>query len=219
MPKISNTVAKTETPVVTESKEEKATPTISDETLKALLARIDELEAQVKTSAKSEVVNETVAEPLANKQIKLISLYYGALNLATEFGKEPKVVFNAYGQSKNVLYSTLVDIVNYNKKFADAGMFYICDKDAVYFLGLSDVYDNLLSKVMIDNICNFKVEDIDSVLDNVTDAQKDVITHNIAMKIFNGESVDYNTVEMINKKFNVNIQSIADGMKKFADKV
>ena len=98
-------------------------------------------------------INKAYEEPSPTKNIKLISLYYGSLNLSD--GKNSKISFDRYGQVKNCLYSKLVDIVDNNAKFAESGYFYIADKAAVYNLGLADVYKNIKPKEVLDNICDY----------------------------------------------------------------
>lgn len=156
-------------------------------------------------------------EPSPNKQIRIISLYYGELNLSTEpYGKGKLLSFSKYGEVKTVLYSTLIDIVNTNRKFAEDGSFYILDRDATYYLGLSEIYTNILSKDIMDKICNYSASEIVDLLNNATDEQKSTIVHNICDRIYNGESVDLNKCDVISKCCGVNIMNRVDEMKKFS---
>lgn len=234
MPKIANTVEKV-APITDETKEDTNYDSIIKENqdlkskLDMLLDKFSILENKVNetvaTDTKTEVPTRTIeksedieyTDPLPNKQIKIMSLYYGSLNLATEIGGSAKYTFNKYGQIKPVLYSTLTEIVNVNRKFVENGSLYILDKNAVYSLGLSEVYKEILTKDIIDNICEYSVSDINSILDNITDAQKDIMIYNLRMKIFNGEIIDYNKLDVINKKFGVDIMSQVNEMKDFGN--
>lgn len=153
-------------------------------------------------------------EPSPNKQIRLISLCYGVLNLSTEpYGKGKLVSFNKYGESKTILYSTLIDIVNNNRKFAENGSFYILDKDAVYYLGLSDYYKGILSKDIMDNIFNYSPSEITDLLRNATDEQKEVLVHNTIDKIYNNQPIDLNKADLIGKSCGINIMNKVSEMK------
>jgi hypothetical protein len=140
-------------------------------------------------------------------------MFCGVLNLSTESGREPVLTFRKYGEIKSLLYSTLIQVVNYNKSFADEGYFYIMDKDAVYYLGLTEAYEKLLNKDMMDGICSFNDNLFGEMLDNVTDIQKQTIIKLVSEKICNGEQVDYNKLEILNKKFNTDIKKVSEEMK------
>ena len=85
-------------------------------------------------------------EPDANKQIRLVSMYYGSLTLCNSMNRNTArmLTFSKFGEIKSVLYHDLVDFVNNERKFAEAGYFYILDKAAVYHLGLSSDYKKLV---------------------------------------------------------------------------
>jgi len=222
MPKITNSTEKT-TPIVQEpsvsvdyEKMIKENEELRNQ-LNALLSKSSDKDTSKSVSAiKAEVPEEEMyTEPSSNKRIKIMSLYYGELNLAKEYAGKPKIEFNKYGQIKSVLYSDLTDIVNTNMKFQEDGRFYILDKSAVYYLGLSEIYKSILPKDAIDKICDFDTSDISSILDTIPTSQKDVICHNIEMSIFNGENIDFNKVDVISRKFGIDIKAKAEEMKKF----
>jgi len=230
MPKIANAAST----IVEEKVTNVAEPTIGNAEYQQILQDNAELKAKLEVLISSmqksdniaskiespklaevEVENEGFVEPSANKQIKVMSLYYGSLNLPTEEGGSAKLSFNQYGQVKSVSYSKLNDIVNTNKKFVDNGLFYVLDKNAVYFLELTELYKTILNKDAIDKICDFSANTIESMLDNITDSQKEIIIHNISMSIYGGQAVDYNKVDIISRKFGVDIKAKAEGMKSF----
>ena len=161
-------------------------------------------------------VNEEIeyAEPNPNKQIRIVSLCYGSLNLSTEpFGKGRLLSFSKYGESKMVLYSTLIDIVNNNRKFAEQGLFYILDKDAVYYLGLSEFYKNIIPIDSVDKIFNYSTKEIESMLSNINDSQKQSIAHTIADKMYAGIDFDLNKVSIIDKCCGTDIIGMVREMK------
>lgn len=223
MPKTTNTsnLKKNDETVQTIQKESYSN---NEEIINQLMKKIEELTRMVNESKEAQKLSENSSsldncveefkEPNPNKQIRLISLCYGALNLSTEpFGKGKLVSFSKYGESKTILYSTLIDIVNNNRKFAENGSFYILDKDAVYYLGLSDFYKNILSKDIMDNIYNYSPAEINDLLRSATEEQKEVIVRNTIDKIYNNIPVDLNKADVIGKSCGVDIMSKVSEMK------
>ena len=142
-------------------------------------------------------------EPSPNKNIKIISLYYGSLNLSD--GKNSIISFKKYGEVKNCIYSKLIDIVNNNLKFAQDGYFYIANEDAVYYLGLSDSYKKIQPKEVLDNICDYDESVIKSIGSVLTDEQKNTISYGLATRKFYGEKLDLNKIDILSKAIGINI--------------
>ena len=203
---IENETVVAETPV-------SSTPNID---LQALLSRISELESALAKAKSVEDVTSS-SEPDFNKNIRLVSQYYGVLNLSTEpNGRGRLVTFDRYGQVRNVLYSTLVDLVNNNRRFSEEGYFYILDKDAVYNLGLSEFYeDRILSKEVMDKICDYDKEEIADILSNATEVQKETIVRNLVDKVASGADVDMNKCIYVGDVCGVKIMEKVSELKSF----
>lgn len=148
-------------------------------------------------------VSKEYVEPSPNKNIKIISLYYGSLNLSD--GKNSIISFKKYGEVKNCIYSKLIDIVNNNLKFAQDGYFYIANEDAVYYLGLSDSYKKIQPKEVLDNICDYDESVIKSIGSVLTDEQKNTISYGLATRKFYGEKLDLNKIDILSKAIGINI--------------
>ena len=216
MPKISTAKASQEEPVVETEGMDVATPSVAPD-IQALLDKIAELEAKV--SAASAVAEAADAsEPSSNKNIKIMSMFYGTLNLATQpYGAGRIVSFDRYGQIRTVLYSTLVDIVNTNRRFAEEGYFYIMDKDAVYHLGLSEFYsDRIVPKKVLDDILTYDESNISTIVENLTEAQKETLAQDVLNKMFNGKNLDLNKVGILGKYLNVDFNAKLSEMKSFS---
>lgn len=212
-----------------EKKTNSTTTNIKDErdsVIAELLAKVESLTKMVDDFANKQTVINNISdieenhveftEPFANKQIRIMSLCYGQLNLSTEpFGRGKVYSFSKYGEVKNILYSTLIDIVNSNRSFAEDGHFYILDKDAVYFLGLSDSYKKILSKDIIDNIYSYDISSISDIVNNTTDEQKYVLARRTIDKIYNNEqNLDLNKCILIGKCCNIDVMAKVAEMKK-----
>lgn len=154
--------------------------------------------------------------PEMGRQVRIMSLCYGPLILHD--GRGYSIKLDKYGDIKPVLYSTLTDIVNEERRFAEKGYFYILDGDAVHFLGLDYVYETLLSKDIIDNILTYNDVDIKGFIGTANDSQKKLIIRNICDKIYNEgvDSVDMNKVELINRLCECSIMDMVNEMKEYA---
>ena len=100
-----------------------------------LSARLDEMDKAKEVceeKAATDVVEDAAEypEPDANKQIKIMSMFYGSLNLNNNSNRSAGriLTFHKFGEIKSVLYHDLVDYVNNERKFAEEGYFYILDK-------------------------------------------------------------------------------------------
>lgn len=149
-------------------------------------------------------------EPSPNSMIRVISMCYGSLTLSVD-GK-PKLSFSHYGELMPILYSSLLDIVNQNRSFAENGAFYILDKAAVYYLGLQSSYEKLLTPEIIDNIHKYSDLDIKKFVGVMTQMQKDNFVRLICDKMFNGNAIDQNKIDVINKACNVDIRKMVEDM-------
>lgn len=150
-----------------------------------------------------------------NKQIMVMSLCYGSLNLSDDSTGKTVLRFSRYGESKPVLYSTLINIVNSNRRFAETGKFYILDKDAVYHLGLSEFYKNLISKDIIDNILNYSPNIIESVVKSIELEQRELLSRTLCDRVYNGEDIDINKIIFIGKACNIDIMKKVEEMKQY----
>lgn len=165
-----------------------------------------EIETSKQSVCNIEEEEDSYEEPSPNKQIRIMSLYSGILNLSD--GIKVCLKFDKYGEVRPILYSKLMDIVNTQRTFAEDGKFYILDKNAVYFLGLKENYDTILDKGQIDRLiseCN--VSEIKSIGNTMTESQKDVVVNLILGKINEGQNVDLNRIDALSKTFNIDINS------------
>lgn len=159
-------------------------------------------EKPVPTSYTMNIDSSSIEDIRPDKQIKLVSLCYGTLNLND--GRSI-LRFDHFGQTKSCLYSRLTDIVNTDSSFAEEGLFYICDPNAVYHLGLSDVYSRIFNLNVITSICTRSNDEIEEIVNTMNDAQKQVLVQNIVYRTANGENFDLNKVNLISKLTKVNI--------------
>jgi hypothetical protein len=163
---------------------------------------------------KIQPLQEEYSEVSPNKRIKIISLFDGILVLTTgQYGQGKPYTFNKYGETKNIIYSDLSEILHYQNRFAEMGLFYICDDNVISNHGLYDSYQKLLSKEIIDNLLDYNRQEMNELFKNSTDMQKEQIASIIARKIANEEDVDLNKVDVLSKLYGHNITNMAENYK------
>ena len=165
----------------------------------------------IDTNSLDETYEQDYPEPPLNKNIKVISLFHGSLNLSD--GMNARLSFSKYGQSKNCLYGKLIDIVNHDMKFAKAGYFYIADKAAVYHLGLTDDYKHIQPKEVLDNICKYDVSIIKDIGNTLTDEQKENLAFGIAHRMYDGEIFDFNKIKVLSESIDISIENLCEEMR------
>lgn len=175
----------------------------------ALFAMLPEIKEDVKTEAVTNLPGKDVfteerdyVDILPNKRIKVISLYDGILSLTTGDGGQGKpYVFTKFGQSHNITWSDLSEILHYHHSFADKGYFYICDKNVISNENLTDVYNTILTKEIIDNLFNYSEKDMVDYFKSTTDEQKEVIVSMIAIRLAKGEKLDLNKTNALERSY------------------
>lgn len=92
---------------------------------------------------------------LLDDYVPVISLLPYRLNLSTKEGGQGDIKkFTKFGEVKNILYKDLVDIIEVNRSFMEAGYFYILDPLVIRQHGLDEVYSKILTKEKIEEILN-----------------------------------------------------------------
>lgn len=163
---------------------------------------------------KEEIFQNQEFEIRPNKYIKVISLTHGMLVLSTEpMGQGKVFIFNKFGETKNIIYSELTEILHCNQSFAESGKFYIANKDVVFNHGLVEFYNNILNKEKIENILDYSQEQVVDLFKNSTDSQKETIVSLLADRIIKDQEVDLNKVNAISKVYGRDIIEMAEEAK------
>lgn len=202
-----------------ENEELKSNINILMEQMTKLLEKQNTPETVSTTSTTDNVEDDGLEypEPDANKQVRLVSMYYGSLTLCNSMNRNTArmLTFSKFGEIKSVLYHDLVDFVNNERKFAEAGYFYILDKAAVYHLGLSADYKKLVDVNFINNIMNYSDVEVHDIVSTMTTAQQDSLVEILADRMFNGQKMDMNKIDIISKITGKNIQNKVEEKKHF----
>ena len=184
--------------------------------LEALRARLAELEPS-ENEWTPEVENENTPPerekiPL-DEYIPVMSLLPYRLNLTTKEGGQGDVKrFTKFGEVKNIMYKDLVDIIEVQRSFTEAGFFYIMSPEARRKLGLDEAYSKILTKDKIDQI----LTSIDSELcidlyNTANPEQQRIIVQLFVEKIkADPNSVNLNVVDRISRLSKTDITQKAE---------
>lgn len=196
--------------------------------LQEMIAKLSErLDAMDKKSEETDEENLVptdntgeYTEPDANKQIKIMSMFYGSLNISNNANRSAgrTLTFSKFGEIKSVLYHDLVDYVNNERKFAEEGYFYILDKAAVYHLGLTNEYNHLVDGDIVNHMMDYSGSELESIVSVMTDAQKDSIANLFADKLYHGKELDLNKIAIISKHLPVSIEQMVQEKKDFDER-
>lgn len=213
-PKGSGTTPKSATPKNNESDIKKENEQLKKELdeIKKMLAGLSQNKSE-KTEIKNKsdyIIEDSEVEIKQNKYIKVMSLTFGKLVLSTEGKGRGKIfVFNKFGEVKNIIYSDLANLIHHQQTFAEAGKFYIFDKNVVRNHGLDEYYSKFLTKETIENILNYNRDEIINLFNNTTKSQQETIVNILIKKIVDGEDVDIAKIDIISRLSDTNIYDIA----------
>jgi len=210
---------KVETPVEIE---ENKIDNSQDELIKKLMAQLEEqnakmaeMQKQIENSNKPQtvVVNNENAN-MRSKKVKVVNLMQNTLNISTEPNGGGRVfTFNKYGDSRVIKFDDLADIVAAYPYTMEHGLAYICDKEVVEELGLSDEYAKLFDKERMDKVVWLREEsDLDLFLGMDINLQESAAKR-IAELINANERMDYNYLRTIKEKTGIDIEEIARELK------
>ena len=210
---------KVETPVETE---EKKVDNSQDELIKKLMAQLEEqnakmaeMQKQIEDNNKPQTVvvnNENTN--MRSKKVKVVNLMQNALNISTEPNGMGRVyTFGNYGDSRLIKFDDLADIVSAYPYTMEHGLAYICDKEVVEELGLSEEYKKLFDKERMDKVVWLREEsDLDLFLGMDINLQESA-ARRIAELINANERMDYNYLRTIKEKTGIDIEEIARELK------
>ena len=119
------------------------------EDVELLKQRLAELEQQLKnqTNPNKELNGDMPDADIdirPDKYIQVMSLCPHPLNLSRNRGKP--IRFSRFGESKRIIYSDLVDIIDNHPTFTEEGLYYIMNADVIHRHGLEDFYIDILKR-------------------------------------------------------------------------
>lgn len=207
---------------ITPKVEEKNTVNSQDEIIKQLMAQIEEQNAKMAEMQKQiennnqpqTVVVNNENNSIRGKKVKVVNLMQNPLNISTEQNGNGRVYsFKNYGDSRLIKFDDLADIVASYPYTMEHGLAYICDKEVVEELGLTDDYAKLFDKERMDKVVKLREEsDLDLFLGMDINLQESAAKR-IAELINANERMDYNYLRIIKEKTGIDIEEIARELK------
>lgn len=203
--KTEKTEKVTEPTIDTEKEDLKEQNKQMAEMLKQMQAQIEQLKAE---SNKVQVI-QTVGS--SGKKVKVINLTHCPVSVSTEGDGQGIVkTFNKYGDVLTIKFDVLSDMVaNYQNTFS-RGYLRILDKDVVDELSLTDEYEELYTKEMIDEIINLQTDGAVDLFINMDDTLRETTARTIAMNLKNGQVYDFNRLHRIEKETGINIEKLSE---------
>lgn len=181
--------------------------------LKKMQAQMESLQSQF--NAQNSDNNNIVVTQSDNitRTVKVISLVPNTYNLTTQpNGRGKLYTFNKFGDSLNIRFTDMQDILNiYGQQF-ESGMAILTNKKDYDDLAIGYLWDSVISKDKLDRLLELKDEEsIDAILNMDKDTQER-IARIIAQKIFDGVNYNYNVIRDLEDN-GIEINSIVEMLK------
>lgn len=181
--------------------------------LKKMQAQMESLQNQF--NAQNSDNNNIVVTQSDNitRTVKVISLVPNTYNLTTQpNGRGKLYTFNKFGDSLNIRFTDMQDILNiYGQQF-ESGMAILTNKKDYDDLAIGYLWDSVITKDKLDRLLELKDEEsIDAILNMDKDTQER-IARIIAQKIFDGVNYNYNVIRDLEDN-GIEINSIVEMLK------
>lgn len=176
------------------------------------MAKMQEMMANMQSQPAVSELKEV--QPVGRNKVKVMSLLPYQLNLTTEpMGMGKIYTFNKYGEAQKIRFNDLEDIVHNHRKNMEDGVFYICDRDAIEALELTDEYESLFDKIGVDKIVELADETSVEMFLTLSDFMRDAVARQIAEKINSGANYNLNYLNTIQMRSDIDIMKIAQELK------
>jgi hypothetical protein len=168
-----------------------------------LLKKIAELEAQLQGDNDSPSEDKIQLDDF----ISVMSLLPYNLNLSTRAGGQGRLVkFTRFGEVKKILYKDLVDILENNSSFLEAGYFYILHPALIRHHGLGEVYSKILTKEKIEEVLGANSNESLSLYESANPKQQEVIIQSLIDRVVESpDTVNLNMIDKISRVSKVDI--------------
>ena len=149
-----------------------------------------------------------------NKYITVTSLTSNILVLSTEgYGRGIVKEFTEFGQTKQIMYSELSNIIYNQQKFAENGMFYVNNVDVIKNHDLELVYDKILNHNQMKNILDYDEDKMIELFNRTTKSQKETVATIILRRLDKKENVDLNKLNILSREYGKDIFTMYQNTK------
>ena len=173
-----------------------------------------ELMAQLMVNQSTQSNHTDTSEIPFNKEIKVMSLRHGRLNLLSKKNDESTAwKFEKFGQVRGIPYNILREIINANPEFTREGYYYIFNEDVIHNHGLKEYYKNILTKEAMEDIISNETKDAVEMFKATSQSQKEMIVSLLIEKFMDAESVPYDKLDAISRVYGRNIYQLITEIK------
>lgn len=169
--------------------------------IKQMQKQIEQLQSQL-TEAQSQPNVVVQSNSDITRTVKVVSMLPHTYVLSVKSNPKEKgrtYVFDKFGESKNIRFSDMVEIVNnYNSQF-EKGYAILTSKKDYEDLGIGYVYDEVMNKEAVERLVSL-VDD--NAVDTILNMDKDTAERFVALiarKMSEGYNYDFNKIKELEK--------------------
>lgn len=151
-----------------------------------------------------------------NKRILVTSMTTGGVNMKTSNdGSARHFRLEKIGQTIPIIYEHLINCINTDRWLFEDGLVYINDANVIREQCLEDAYKNFLTPDKVENILDFDISTIKSMVTSTTSAIQESIIDIVVKQMNSGGSIDMNKVDTIGKACTpqVDIRELANKLR------
>ena len=172
------------------------------------------LKKEIDNKNSQQVIVQQQGNNFSSKKIKCINLMHNPLNVSTEPNGRGRVYnFPNYGDVRMIKFDDLSDIVASYPYTMEHGFCYICDKEVVEALSLTDEYEKIYNKELLDEILWLRKESDLELFLGVEKGLQESTAMEIAKLINANEQFDFNYLRKIKDECGIDIEAIANNLK------
>lgn len=164
--------------------------------LKQMQEQMAMLQAQINSQNNGQVIIKQNDD--LTRTVKVISLLPWTYNISTRrLGKGKVYSFNKFGDSQNIKFSDMQDILTIAEEQFRKGYAILSSKKDYDDLGIGDIYNEVMTKEKIEELVALQnMNSVNTILEMEEDMQE-VVVSTIAEKIASGISYDYNKIKIL----------------------
>ena len=180
---------------------------------------LDKAKKSLDGTVASPVVKSELERPVReirpDEYISVMSLLPYTLILTTQaMGGGSVKRFTKFGETKRILYGDLVDIIEVNQSFLEAGYFYIMDADVIRKHGLDETYSKILTKEKMQEIVDSKSNNAVELYNSATPRQQETIVQMLVDKVKSDPmGTDMNVIDRLSRASGINIVEVSEREK------
>lgn len=151
------------------------------------------------------------------KKVKVMSLIPNKYNLTTEaFGSGKQFTFEEFGDVITMKTTELEEILSIQKQReqAENGYFYILDKNIVDDQELTDYYENISNKEVMEHVLRLDSDECVDIFCGFNKDMQESIAVKMAENIINGDRIDRNRISDISMRTDIDIEDIVSQLRK-----